>query len=163
MTKWFHDFSIGWNWWYYIGAVIVLWMLWLGFNNLSFSKGKFVTENSKLWKKTIFPAIVITPMIIVESQAGLLQHFLNGLSTYEWAGAADFQWAFCIIGILPAMILIFISAQRVGEYIFIGLCRTLMFFRNLFRKIVAFIRHPFKRTKKSKKPNTNSSRRPSTR
>lgn len=162
MNEFFHEFSISWNWWFYIGAVIIVKMLWLGFNNLEYKKGTFVTENNKLWKKAIWPAIVITPMMIIESGTGLLQHLLNGLGTYEWPGYAYFGWGICILCILPAMIAIFIGAQKVGEYIFIGLCNLVRFIAKLFKSILGFLRHPIKSLKKSKPNTKKASRKPST-
>ena len=134
-NKWFHDFSIGWNEWYYWAGVIIVGCLIYGFNNLKVENKKIVVENNKYFLKTLLPAIALFFAVCRESSDGILQYYLNGLVPGEWAGYADVSWAITLIGLIFVAWGVFYVAIRAGEYAGIVFFTIAKFFIRLFRNL----------------------------
>ena len=116
----YHDFLVGFNWWYITLPLILIYTWKLGRNSIRLSRDKFgerkiVSNLKKGFLKNTIKAFSIALMlqILIESGAGLTQFFINLLSQNDAAVWGDFLM---VSSIVVLGVLLYSVLMRAAEF-----------------------------------------------
>ena len=117
MNKYYHAFTIGFNWWEIVAPAFMIAVAIWGFNIpwIGFAKGEYVVKEGSETKFKVVPGIlggITTVLFIIESYAGVIQWFDNHMDA-----TTDGAWSvilcvpsMAIVGLFYGLLLLLIMA-----------------------------------------------------
>lgn len=117
--NYYHEFSVGFNWWYVVAPLLVIVIMMFGTTKYKLDEESLTVlkrggGNHLLRVVVVVLDIVLHVMIIIESGAGILQFVANNLgdSDIAWAPVVVAMGAICSFGVFYEILF---KAGKLGE------------------------------------------------